>query len=91
MRVCAYRACVTLQQNQFLLATISHTVKFSKDVVLKLEGIISHKHFLLLFLQPHFSFLKIAGNISRGALSMTCSQSCWSLYFLLINTDAHSD
>ena len=73
------------------LATISQKMKFSKDIVLKSEGIISHKHFLMLFLQQHFFFLKIAAHICRGALSMTCSQSCWSLNFLLTNTDAHSD
>ena len=38
------------------LATISHKVKFSKDTVLKSEGIISHRYFLTLFLQQHFSF-----------------------------------
>ena len=86
MQVCAYCACVTLQQNQ-----VSHEVKCSKDIVLKSEGTISHKHFLTLFLQQHIIFLKIAAHICRGALSMTCSQSCWSLYFLLTNTDAHSD
>ena len=26
-----------------------------------------------------------------GALSITCSQSCWNLQFLLTNTDAYSD
>ena len=31
-----------------------------------------------------FFFLQIATN-------MTCSQSCWSLHFLLTNTDAHSN
>ena len=51
MQVCAYCACVTLQQNQ-----VSHKVKCSKDIVLKSEDIISHKHFLTLFLQQHFSF-----------------------------------
>ena len=86
MQVCAYCACVTLQQNQ-----VSHKVKCSKDIVLKSEGIISHKHFLMRFLQQIFFFLKIAAHICRGALSMTCSQFCWSLYFLLTNTDAHSD
>ena len=47
------------------LATISHKVKFSKDLVLKSEGIIS----------------QIGAHICRGALSMTCSQSCCSLHF----------
>ena len=37
-------------------ATLSHKVKFSKDIVIKSEGIISHKYFLMLFLQQHFSF-----------------------------------
>ena len=83
MQVCAYCACVTLQQNQ-----VSQKVKCSKDIVLKLEGIISHKHFLTLFSPTTFFFLK---NIYRGTLSMICSQPCWSLYFLLTNTDAHSD
>ena len=63
------------------LATISHKVKFSNDIVLKSEGIFSHKHFLMLFLQQHFFFLKFAAHICHGALSMTCSQSCWSLHF----------
>ena len=27
----------------------------------------------------------------RGALSITCSQSCWNLQFLLTNTDAYFD
>ena len=33
----------------------------------------------------------MAANSRRGALSMNCSQSCWSLNFLLTNTDAQSD
>ena len=70
------------------LATISHKVKFSKDIVLKSEGIISHKHFLMLFLQQHFKSLHTFAVV---LFSMNCSQSCWSLHFLLTNTDAHSD
>ena len=71
------------------LAIISHKVKFSKDIVLKSEGII--KALFDAFSPTTFIFLKIAAHICRGALSMTCSKSCWSLHFLLTNTDAHSD
>ena len=81
MRVCSYRACVTLQQNQFLLATISHKVKFSKDVVLKLEGIISHKYFLMLFLQPHFSFSKSLENFPLCSFNDLFSVLLESLFF----------
>ena len=85
MRVCAYRKCVTLQQNQ-----VSSPQSPIMDIVLKSGTIISHKNFLMLFLKPHFLF-KNRANIPHGALSMTCSQSPWSLHFLLTNTDAHSD
>ena len=36
------------------LATVSHIMKFSKDIVLKSDARISHNK--MLFLQPHFSF-----------------------------------
>ena len=88
MWACAYRTCVTLQQNQ-----VSHSVKFSKDIVWKIVGggIICHKHFLMLFPNHICLFKNRRWNILRGALSITCSQSCWNLHFLLTNTDAHSD
>ena len=48
--------------------------------------IISHTHFLMLFLQAHFSFK------NRRKHSPWCSfHDLFSLHFLLTNTDAHSD
>ena len=71
------------------LATISHKVKFSKDIVLKLEGIISHKHFWMLFLQQHFLFKNRRTHLpwcSFYDLFAVLPESS----FLLTNTDAHS-
>ena len=58
--------CDTAAKSGFL-ATISLNVKFLK-IVLKSEGIISHEHFLMLFLQPFFFLFK-----SRRKHSPWCS------------------
>ena len=49
---------VRMQQNQFFLATISHIMEFSKDIVLKSGARISHKQDV--FGSATFFFLKIA-------------------------------
>ena len=68
MQVCAYRMCAC-SKVRFSRNNLPQYEIFIKDIILKSDGRISHKHDA--FYPEHIFLLKIAANICRGALSMT--------------------